>query len=459
MSIFSHGILVTILYIIGFFLASILAAVILAFLVIGLWHVLRHLAHWLKWGLIYAFSVRKLNLGLPVVYVAVMYVLFEMELAENKALAYGLFGLIMAGVAVGWVINIKKHQKRRKSIKERRKEINEKSLASITSFLNKYNSKAISIQTMQTREEQGASRVISQIKIPRMRALVCEDAANAIAASTSLAELIQGLESFGYSVDASPTHTYISVRHPEYKEKDGRLLPVRIGIDAKGGRSTRDEILTQLAKNKVSGRHAPKSSSALVMAVARSSVESKKTVQCRLCTGHYIIRTGKYGDFAGCSNYPPCESTMELHTLVLAFLQKYGLSIYQWEIECWKCNRRTKVYSYYLGYELEELDEFLAYKCSSIGLGDINHVDKILSRKFPTIQMKYSYSTKSQYMANTCEYCSALQGKNYIVDDPHKIIGELWHDRGMDKYKIMTITFESTNSLRKDIRRVFIDDE
>ena len=45
-----------------------------------------------------------------------------------------------------------------------------------------------------------------------------------------------------------------------------------------------------------------------------------------------------------------------------------------------------------------------------------------------------SNTTHSPYMANTCIHCGALQGRNYVVEDPHEIIEELWHSRGMDKF-------------------------
>ena len=35
-------------------------------------------------------------------------------------------------------------------------------------------------------------------------------------------------------------------------------------------------------------------------------------VKCKKCQGHYLLRQGKYGLFAGCSNFPRCRSTMKL---------------------------------------------------------------------------------------------------------------------------------------------------
>ena len=45
-------------------------------------------------------------------------------------------------------------------------------------------------------------------------------------------------------------------------------------------------------------------------------------VMCKNCDGVYRLRSGKFGIFAGCSNYPRCRSTMKLP----AYLQAAGLT-------------------------------------------------------------------------------------------------------------------------------------
>lgn len=176
---------------------------------------------------------------------------------------------------------------------------------------------------------------------------------------------------------------------------------------------------------------------------------------CNNCNGHYKVREGKYGIFAGCSNYPSCKSTLNLVDLVLQYIRTYGLNIYRWSKECYKCGNETQVYSYYLDYDLADLDELFSMGGPTVGLGDLDYVDEMLSKQIPSIQMRYSNTTKLKYMANTCEHCGALQGKNYVVDDPHEIIGELWHDRGMNKFLFQTIKFEDTTPLKNDIRRIY----
>lgn len=181
-------------------------------------------------------------------------------------------------------------------------------------------------------------------------------------------------------------------------------------------------------------------------------------IGCKQCNGHYKLRDGKFGVFAGCSNYPRCKSTMKLFEIVQTFIQERGINIYRWEKVCWKCGKPTPVYSYYLDYELEELDEYLS-SCGTVGLGDLTYIDQLLAKEIPSIQLRYSNTTKSKYMANTCTHCGALQGRNYVVDDPHEIIGELWHDHNMVKYLYKTIHLENIAAVIPDLQRIYSNGE
>lgn len=182
-------------------------------------------------------------------------------------------------------------------------------------------------------------------------------------------------------------------------------------------------------------------------------------IKCNKCNGVYEVRSGKYGMFAGCTNYPDCQSTLSIPKLVLEYINKYGINIYRWEKECYKCKNKTYVYSYYLSYELEELDEVFSTTSPNVGLGDLQYVDEILSQQISTIQICYSKTIKSSYMANTCQHCGALQGRNYVVDDPHEIIGELWHNHSMKKYFFKNIKVEDISLLNKDIEYLYNLDE
>ncbi|MCQ2022865.1 hypothetical protein [Clostridium butyricum] len=46
-----------------------------------------------------------------------------------------------------------------------------------------------------------------------------------------------------------------------------------------------------------------------------------------------------------------------------------------------------------------------------------------MEKEYKFIQKKFSNATKTSDIANICLYCGTLQGKNYVVDDPHEIIG------------------------------------
>lgn len=174
-------------------------------------------------------------------------------------------------------------------------------------------------------------------------------------------------------------------------------------------------------------------------------------ISCDKCNGNYIMRTGKYSDFAGCTNYPKCKSIIKVHDYVFKYIEENGVDIYKWNKICWKCKELTCVYSYYLGYELEEFDEYFSGEFWTPGLGDLPFLDACMTRKFKTIKFRYSNTTKSGYISNGCIHCGALQGKNYVVDDPHEIMGSLIHKKDMEKYWYDTIMVNTINDKIVDI--------
>jgi hypothetical protein len=148
---------------------------------------------------------------------------------------------------------------------------------------------------------------------------------------------------------------------------------------------------------------------------------------------------------------------MKLLDIITEFIDNYGINIYRWEKVCWKCGKKTKVYSYFLNYDLGDSDDILNFHYGAIGLGDIEYVDRILQKEISTIDLCYSNTTRSQYVANKCEHCGALQGHNYVVDDPHEIIGELWHNRDMEKYLYRKIFVEDSSQLLPSLKSIFAD--
>ncbi|HFJ9466699.1 topoisomerase DNA-binding C4 zinc finger domain-containing protein [Bacillus sp. FSL L8-0199] len=176
-------------------------------------------------------------------------------------------------------------------------------------------------------------------------------------------------------------------------------------------------------------------------------------VKCNDCNGFYILRSSDYGEFGGCTNFPKCKSKLSKSKFILSFIKENGINIYKWKKKCWKCRKNTDVYSYYLHYQLlKSLGNTTALVFA--GIGDIKSADNYLTCKYPSIQLKYSKTINSIYIANTCIYCNALQGKNYVVDDPHEIFGDLYIQKCMEKYfvenvssKLLNINFEEINRL------------
>ncbi len=173
-------------------------------------------------------------------------------------------------------------------------------------------------------------------------------------------------------------------------------------------------------------------------------VNIKDFNQCKEChSGKYVIKESKYKDavFAGCNNFPNCRSTITIAEYVKEYLKNNGLNIYCWKKQCPKCKSETRVISYFLNYELAEYDEWFQHGWM-IGLGDIPFIDKILMNKYDNIKIMKSKTTNSTNISNVCEHCGCLQGRNYVVDDPHEIMNDLLFERSMDKYLIDNIKFD-----------------
>lgn len=181
---------------------------------------------------------------------------------------------------------------------------------------------------------------------------------------------------------------------------------------------------------------------------------AKVKIKCKNCDGFYVVREGQYGTFGGCSTFPKCRSTIKLYQFVTEMLKMQGMNIYKWERICWKCKRTTNVYSYFLNYQLKQVESFPDDFLPMIGLGDIETLDEEMARQIPAITMSYSMTVGYNYMANTCKHCGAIQGKNFVVDDPHEILGELWYG-GMEKYLYKTIYPQMTPELDNELKELF----
>lgn len=181
----------------------------------------------------------------------------------------------------------------------------------------------------------------------------------------------------------------------------------------------------------------------------------EKPLKCLKCGGDYLIREGRYGFFAGCSSYPKCHSTLNLRELAARYIERQGLYIYAWKRTCWKCKKETVVYSYYLGYQIKQA--YPDYSWDIMGVGYIPYLDVIIAKKYPALKVCYSRTVDESYMANTCEHCGALQGRNYVVDDPHEIFNELFFEDNMAQYLIDILPVKVTQDFIEQVGELIVE--
>lgn len=133
---------------------------------------------------------------------------------------------------------------------------------------------------------------------------------------------------------------------------------------------------------------------------------------CVCGRGHYVLRTGKYGPFFGCSRFPQCRSTKSPASLSYLILQREGLRIYETGHICWRCGQSIKLRSYFphLDLLLAEPAFAQAYDLSVVRLSHSDSLDQYLAGIYPEIQQRYSKKAGFSYMGNTCPHCGGLQG-------------------------------------------------
>ncbi len=177
-----------------------------------------------------------------------------------------------------------------------------------------------------------------------------------------------------------------------------------------------------------------------------------KRIQCQECDGNYVLRDGKFGVFAGCSNYPRCRSSKNSMSSSWSTFACMELVFTGGRRNAGSATGRQPSIPIISITNWRSWTSILILGCRPWGW--IWIIDGLLSQKYATIQKRYSNTTHSSYIANTCSHCGALQGRNYVVEDPHEIIEELWHSRGMDKFWIETIPCPDC-PLLCDIKRIY----
>lgn len=180
-------------------------------------------------------------------------------------------------------------------------------------------------------------------------------------------------------------------------------------------------------------------------------------MRCLKCNGTYLIRHGKYGFFGGCSNYPKCKSTYPAYKMALGFFVENGVNIYSWQKQCWKCGKDIPVYTYFLNCDLQKLSS-LFNDIQNVGIGDFKYLDKVLEKKYSSVKIQYSRTVKTKYMANNCVYCKSIQGRNYVVEDPHEIMNDLYDEKpyvAMQKHTVGKIEVSENSAFEDELKAYF----
>lgn len=176
-------------------------------------------------------------------------------------------------------------------------------------------------------------------------------------------------------------------------------------------------------------------------------------MNCLKCgNGNMIIKLGPFGLFGACDNYPKCNNTKNLEDILFEILKKDGITIYSWKHECWKCHKKTKVYTYFINKQIKDYMHSYA-ELGNLGLGSINSIDRYLMNNYKTINNNYSKTRNCYCVSNNCSHCNALIGNNFIVDDPHDIFDD-WVNSNLDKYIAEKIPLEKINMSKDELHNL-----
>jgi len=93
---------------------------------------------------------------------------------------------------------------------------------------------------------------------------------------------------------------------------------------------------------------------------------------------------------------------------------------------CWKCNKSTPVYAVAIKAEdiidlennIKDMESETGYDMAIIPIDYSLPKDiKFYLEKNTACKVTYSNTTKTNYFANVCEYCNALQGAFFVYDE------------------------------------------
>jgi len=178
----------------------------------------------------------------------------------------------------------------------------------------------------------------------------------------------------------------------------------------------------------------------------KADAEKKKVIRlnirCENCNGQYVHRSGKYGDFFGCGNYPKCKNTKSIADLSYSILEQNGINIYETDHICWKCGKTTKLRSYFPHIDIMLAEPLFAhiYDFSIIRLSIADSLDAYLSRQYYEICIKNSKQAGFAYMANTCSHCNSLLGSQMSLNGMYDNLLNAVHVGQIEKYVAGKIT-------------------
>lgn len=155
---------------------------------------------------------------------------------------------------------------------------------------------------------------------------------------------------------------------------------------------------------------------------------------CPICGNILKVREGRYGKFYGCSSFPRCNYTENIHDEIELFvgderieIQKF-ISIVSGKQECFRCKKETKVSGLgLLEDEIRFLDspqkklqdygyDLYIFPWSKIFEQLPENLKQHVLTQYP-VQYKYSKTIGARYYANVCEHCGVIQGDFYVYED------------------------------------------
>lgn len=196
----------------------------------------------------------------------------------------------------------------------------------------------------------------------------------------------------------------------------------------------------------------------------KDSLKKMGYIRYRKENNEWKLYISKQIDFCDINQYVnDTPDDKDFYQRVYEHLSKTGIKIYSYNKRCWKCGKDIKVYSYFLGkqLELEMGKEYIPHRYDikhkglfdRTGLGIITQLDEYLSSVYPNIKFRFSKEMKESYYMNCCQFCDAHQGINFVVYSPTELM-----NIDIDKlrnYECNTIDIEGVGIDKNKIKKLY----